>query len=116
MLSNTGINKIILLGQITSDPFTNSTVKNQDYLNITLLTNELIKRGERSVEHNEYHKIKVPVKLLIPDYLQLEPGQLLYIEGKIQTRSYIDEQRIKRYDLEILASKVELISFVNVIV
>ena len=110
MLSNSGINKVLLLGQITDEPFKNQSSKSIDYLCIRLLTTENIKKGNESAEHNEYHNIKIPEKLITQEALYLAPGQTLYIEGKIQTTSFTDEMRIKRYNLEILANKVEIVN------
>lgn len=110
MLSNTGINKILLLGQITTETISNKTVNNQGYLCATIVTNEIIKRGTINVDHAEYHKLCIPEKLVAN--LQLEAGQTVFVEGKIQTTSYMDEQRIKRYNLEIIASKVEVLGLV----
>jgi single-strand DNA-binding protein len=72
------------------------------------VTNEVIKKGHDSVEHKEYHNIKIPEKLLTQDTLY--PGQTLYIEGKIQTTSFVDEKNIKRYNLEIVANKIDVLS------
>jgi single-strand DNA-binding protein len=115
MLSNTGINKIILLGQVSQAPYFKAFADQQKYLCFTLLTVENIKKGTDNVEHEEYHNIRIPERML-QDVLNLEVGQTIYIEGKIQTTSFIDEQRIKRYNLEIVASKVEVISKVLVAV
>nr|WP_067056301.1 single-stranded DNA-binding protein [Mucilaginibacter sp. L294] len=116
MLSNSGINKVLLLGQVTGHPFINKTDKTESYLCFTLVTNELIKKGVDNVGHNEYHKIKMPEKLLQQEGLNLEEGHTLFIEGKIHTTTIIDAERIKRYNLEIIVSKVELISIVPVAV
>jgi single-strand DNA-binding protein len=110
MLSNTGINKIILLGQIDKEPHLNTFSDRGKFLCFTLVTNEMIKKGNDNVEHNEYHNIKIPEKLINQEALYLAPGQTLYIEGKIQTTSFTDEMRIKRYNLEILANKVEIVN------
>jgi single-strand DNA-binding protein len=114
MLSNSGINKVLLLGQITGDPFINNTNRSENYLCFMLVTNEVIKKGGDNVAHNEYHRIRMPEKLLQQESITLEEGQTIFVEGKIHTTTIIDEQRIKRYNLEIVASKVELISMVPV--
>jgi single-strand DNA-binding protein len=114
MLSNSGINKVLLLGQVTSDPFVNKTDRADSYTCFTLVTNESIKKGSDNVGHAEYHQIKISQKLLQQEVLHLEAGQTLFIEGKIHTTTTMDAQRIKRYDLEVVASKVELISMVPV--
>ncbi|MBK0378324.1 single-stranded DNA-binding protein [Mucilaginibacter segetis] len=113
MLSNTGINKVILLGKITSTPFRKRKIGNEDYLCIILLTEEVIKRSSDNIGHKEHHKIRIPEKLIEQDEIYLENGQTVYIEGKTQTTSYIDEIRVKRYDLEIIASKIEVIANVG---
>lgn len=116
MLSNSGINKVLLLGQVTSDPFVNKTDKTESYVCFTLVTNEQVKKGMDNVLHSEYHHIKISDKLLQQEALNLEEGQTLFIEGKIQTTTIIDARRIKRYNLQVVAHKVELISMVPVTV
>ena len=110
MLSNTGINKIILLGQIYQEPQLDMVTDKQKFLCFTLVTNEVIKKGNENVEHKEYHSIKIPEKLITQDALDLGIGQTLYIEGKIQTTSFIDDKRIKRYNLEIVANKIDVLN------
>jgi single-strand DNA-binding protein len=110
MLSNTGINKIILLGQISQEPQLDTVADKQKFLCFTLVTNEVIKKGHDNVEHKEYHNIKIPEKLITQDTLYLGLGQTLYIEGKIQTTSFIDDKHIKRYNLEIVANKIDVLS------
>ena len=116
MVSNSGINKVLLLGQVTGGPFINRTDKTETYVCFTLVTNEVIKKGAENVGHDEFHKIRMPEKLLQQEALKLEAGQTLFIEGKIHTTSIIDAEGIRRYNLEVFASKVELISVVPVAV
>jgi single-strand DNA-binding protein len=113
MLSNSGINKVLLLGQITNDPFINSYVNDQTYVSVTLVTNEQVKRGDDTVEHKEYHKIKIPEKLVFQDKLQLQAGQIVFIEGKIHTSAVIDNGNIKRYNLEVIVNKLEVLNLVS---
>ncbi|RYU91214.1 hypothetical protein EWM62_04550 [Mucilaginibacter terrigena] len=112
MLSNSGINKVLLLGQITGDDFIYKKDTIENYLHFTLVTTESIKKGVLNVEHSEYHKIKVPEKLLSLDKLQLLPGQIIYLEGRIHTSSFVDENRIKRYNVEVLVSKIEVLKLI----
>lgn len=114
MLSNTGVNRAILLGTIT-EPFSQLNDKDgHAFLCFNLVTTEHIKKGSQQTEHYEYHKIKVPQKLLPQDGLQLAPGQSLFVEGKIQTTSFYDEQKIKRYNLEIVATRVDILSTIDI--
>jgi single-strand DNA-binding protein len=113
MFSNTGINKAILLGT-AKEPFVQRTDHGQSFLCFSLVTTEYIKKGYQQVEHNEYHNIKVPEKLINENALYLEEGQSLFIEGKLQTTSFHDEQSIKRYVLEVIASKVDILSTIDI--
>ncbi|MBD1367089.1 single-stranded DNA-binding protein [Mucilaginibacter sp. ZT4R22] len=113
MLSNTGINKVILLGT-AKGPFRETTDRGQDFLCFNLVTTEYIKKGYEQTEHHEYHKIRVPEKLIAQDSLHLAEGQSLFIEGKIQTASYYDEQRVKRYSLEVVANRIDILSTIDI--
>lgn len=113
MLSNTGINKVILLGT-AKEPFKETIDRGQSFLCFNLVTTEYIKKGYEQTEHHEYHKIKVPEKLIAQDSLHLAEGQSLFIEGKIQTTSYYDEQRVKRYSLEIIATRIDILSTIDI--
>ncbi|MGY4537743.1 single-strand DNA-binding protein [Mucilaginibacter sp. UYNi724] len=113
MLSNSGINKVLLFGEITGDPFLNKTDKNQNYLCVTIVTKEAIKKGGDLAEHQEFHKIKIAEKLVNQEDLQLQEGQTIYVEGRIHTTAVFDERNIKRYNLEVFASKIEVIRFIT---
>ena len=115
MLSNTGINKIILLGQVSNEAELKRSANNQRHWCFTLVTVEAIKKGSDTVEHHEYHNIKISEKLVEFEAFMLETGQTLYIEGKIQTTSFVDQIGVKRYNLEILASKVEAVKSVPIV-
>lgn len=116
MLSDTGINKAILLGQITTKAEIKSDYGRQSFACFTLVTVESVKKGQTTVEHKEYHAIRVPEKLMFSEKLQLEVGMTVYIEGKIQTNSFIDLSRVKRYILEIVANKLEVLNLIHVTV
>lgn len=113
MHSNTGINKVILMGDISGPPLINSD-STQSFVCFDLVTSEYIRKGYEQVEHKEFHHIKVPEKLIQQDSLSIFEGLTLYIEGKIHTNAFIDEQRIKRYRLEIIANRIEILSGVDV--
>lgn len=109
MHSNAGVNKVLLMGQVDSTSILQKTENSQLYTCITLLTKETISKGSDKIEHYEYHKLNIPQKLLQQQSLNLQPGQMLYVEGKVQTKTFTDEQQIRRYNSEIMASKIELL-------
>ena len=109
MLSNTGVNKVILLAA-AKGPFTEVSERNLLFTCFRLVTTEYIKKGYQQFEHLELHEIKIPEKLLSAERPQLSEGMSLFIEGKIQTTAFVDEQHVKRYRLEIVANRMDILS------
>ncbi|OKS89184.1 hypothetical protein RG47T_4666 [Mucilaginibacter polytrichastri] len=74
-----------------------------------MVTTEFIKKNGASVEHIEWHQVKIPHNYVDADNV-LKKGQLVYIQGKIQTLQFTDEQHIKRYKTEIMAQYIQILS------
>lgn len=106
MFSNTGVNKVILLGTVKG-PFVKIIDKGEAFFCFSLITTEQVKKGNEQIEHQEYHKIKVPEKIMDQALPGVEEGEMLFIEGRIHTTTMIDELRVRRYNLEIFAHKIE---------
>ncbi|MCJ8211494.1 single-stranded DNA-binding protein [Mucilaginibacter sp. RS28] len=109
MLTNSGVNKVILVGRIAKEPC-NSSASNEPLMQcFQLVTQEFIKKNGENQEHNEWHQVKVPAGVNDERYA-LKKGDLVYIQGKVETRKYIDEQNIKRYVTEIIANSLQVLS------
>jgi single-strand DNA-binding protein len=109
MLSNSGVNKVFLLGYIGKEPCWFSEKNEPKMLCFPIITTEFIKKNGTSVEHLEWHQIKIPDNF-VADENMLKKGQLVYLQGKIQTRHFTDERQIKRYKTEILAQQVQVLN------
>ena len=106
-----GINKVILVGNVGGDPEMRFVPSGSAVANFTLATSIDWKdkqTGERK-EKTEWHRIVAWDKLgeFCGNYLK--KGSLIYIEGKIQTRSYEDKEGVKRYVTEIIASTIQFV-------
>lgn len=110
MLNNSGINKVFLLGTIDKEPRWHKSNGSNDFLCFTLTTKELIRKNNLDTEHIEWHHIKVPAGHPDTERLDLHKGQLLHVTGKIQTKSTVDEQDIRRYKTEILALQLQVLA------
>ncbi len=110
MFTNSGINKVFLLGKIGEEPQLLDVGDQREVLCFPLITNEIIKKNGEDFELTERHNIKVPREVAATSKQQLQQGHLIYLEGKIQTRSFYDEQHIKNYRLEIIASKFQILN------
>lgn len=104
------VNKAIILGNLGSDPELRSTPSGAQVCNFNVATNESWKDkdGEKH-DRTEWHKIIVWGKVAENCQKYLSKGRQVYIEGRIQTRSWEDKEGVKRYTTEIVASKVDFI-------
>ena len=73
-------------------------------LSFPLVTTETHFKGDQSVEHSEWHQVIMWNGLAIKAQTVLVKGLLVCIEGCIKTRSFLDQQNIKHYLTEIVAS------------
>lgn len=107
-----GINKVILLGNLAADPeyrvLQNGT---SGMTTCSIATNETYKDQQGQYqERTEWHRLVFWGKLaeVARDYLR--KGVLIYVEGKLRTRSYDDKQNIKHYVTEIQVTDLQLLS------
>jgi single-strand DNA-binding protein len=104
------VNKVILLGRLGQDPELKYTPSGTAVCNFSIATSEnwTDKSGQKQ-EKTEWHRIVVWGKLgeLCNQYLS--KGRQAFVEGRLQTRSWDDQQGNKKYTTEILASSVQFI-------
>lgn len=104
------INKVILVGRLGADPEVRYTPDGLMVTNFRLATGEQWKdKSGEKVQRTEWHRIVTFGKLaeICGDYLA--KGRLVYVEGRIQTRSWEDKDGIKRYTTEIVASNMQML-------
>lgn len=96
------VNKVILVGTVGKDPEIRNT-QNSKVANFSLATNESYKdkNGEKKTV-TEWHSIVIWGKLADVVEKYVKKGNHLYIEGKLSTRSWDDNNGIKRYVTEVI--------------
>jgi single-strand DNA-binding protein len=106
------VNKVILLGNVGKDPEIRSTPGGTMVANLTLATSDRQKDAQGNYQdRTEWHNLVAFTRTaeIIRDYVK--KGSKLYIEGKIQTRSWDDkESGQKRYRTEIIVNDLSLLS------
>lgn len=104
------MNKVILIGRLGKDPDVRYTPDGSMVTNLNLATAEQWKdkNGEK-VQKTEWHKIVTYKNLAEICGKYLAKGSLIFIEGKIQTRSWEDKEGVKRYTTEIVASQMKVL-------
>ncbi len=102
-----GVNKVILVGRLGADPEVRKTANQQTVTQFNLATSEswVNKDGERQ-EKTEWHRIVVWGKFAEICAKHLAKGSQVFIEGRLQTRSWETEQGQKRFTTEIVAGQV----------
>ncbi len=104
-----GVNKVILVGHVGKDPEVRYLEGGVGVARFTLATNESYKNKEGlKVEQTEWHNIVLWRNLAEIAEKYVRKGKLLYIEGKIRSRSYGDENN-KKYITEIIADTMTML-------
>ena len=105
-----GINKVILIGRLARTPEIRYTQNGTAVANFTIATSDewVDKTTNEKKERVEWHRIVAWNKLgeICGEYLS--KGRQVYIEGKLQTRSWVKDD-IKRYITEIIVSNVQFL-------
>ena len=105
-----GVNKVILVGNLGANPEMRYTQGGQAVANIRLATTERwTDRNGAKQETTEWHRVVVFGKQaeIVGQYLT--KGRQVYVEGRIQTRQWQDQQGQKRYTTEIVAVNVQML-------
>jgi single-strand DNA-binding protein len=105
-----GINKVIIVGRLGKDPEVRQIGEGNSVCKLALATSEnwMDKSGTKQ-EKTEWHNVVVWGKLAEICGKYLSKGRQLYVEGRLQTRSWEDQQGQKRYTTEIVANTVEFL-------
>lgn len=104
-----GINKVILVGNLGSDPEVR-VGQNSTFANLSIATNEQWKdKSGQQQERTEWHRVTLFGRLaeIARDYLK--KGSTVYLEGKIQTRKYNDHAGNTKYTTEIIGNQMQML-------
>ncbi|MBN1783003.1 single-stranded DNA-binding protein [bacterium] len=104
------VNKVILVGRLGADPQLKYTPSGRAFVNFSVATNQSWKDQDgNQQEKTEWHRVVAWSKLaeVVGEYLK--KGSNVFIEGRLQTRSYDDANGVKRYITEIVANDLEML-------
>ncbi len=98
------------MGNLTSDPESRTTPSGQSVCSFRMATNRMWtdKQSGEKKQQTEYHRIVVWGKLSNVASQYLAKGSLVFIEGRLTTRSWDDASGIKRFRTEIIADNIQL--------
>lgn len=106
-----GVNKVILIGNLGRDPEIKYTPSGTAVANFSIATTE--RRKDRNSdewrEHTEWHRIVAFGRTAEVCGEYLSKGSQVYVEGRLQTRSWDDKEGNKRYMTEVVAGDVQFL-------
>lgn len=106
-MATRSVNKVILIGNLGKDPELRYTSSGVAVASFTLATNEAWKDQDGTMqERTQWHNIVAWRKLAEICGEYLKKGGKIYVEGKLQYRSYDDKTGVKRYVTEIVLDEM----------
>ena len=109
-MASRGVNKVILVGNVGNDPEVRYMPNGNAVANISVATSDSWKdknTGDQQ-ERTEWHRVVFFNRLaeIVEQYVK--KGTKLYLEGRLQTRSY-EQDGIKKYSTEIVANEMQML-------
>ena len=99
------VNKVILVGHLGGDPESRFTPGGTAVATFSVATNESRKNSEGNWEdHTEWHRCVLFGKQAEFAGEYVKKGQMVYVEGRLQTRSWEDKEGMKRYSTEVVGN------------
>ena len=101
-MQKNSLNKVILIGNLGQDPEARFTPQGTAVTNLSVATNESWKdqSGELQ-ERTEWHKVVMYGRMAETASEYMKIGQMVYVEGRLHTREWEDQNQIKRRTTEI---------------
>jgi single-strand DNA-binding protein len=101
------MNRVLLTGRLTRDPEVRTTAGGKAVASFAVATHEYVGGGK---EKSEFHNVVAWDRLAETCGRYLGKGQQVAIEGRLQTRSWDDDQNKRHWKTEIVANSVEMLS------
>jgi single-strand DNA-binding protein len=109
-MATKGVNKVILVGNLGNDPEVRYMPNGNAVANLSLATSESWKDPQGQVqERTEWHRLTMYRRLAEIAGEYLKKGSQIYVEGKLQTRKWQDQQGQDRYTTEIIVDQMQML-------
>ena len=113
-MASRGVNKAIIVGNVGSDPDIRTMPNGNQVVNLSIATSDEWKdknTGEKK-EKTEWHRCVFFNKIADIAAQYVNKGSKLYIEGRLQTRSY-EQDGVKKYSTEIVVNDMQMLDSKN---
>lgn len=103
------LNKVMLIGRLGADPEIRYTQNGTAVATLSVATNFRVKRGEEWEDQTEWHRVIAWNRLAEIASEYMNKGTKVYVEGRLQTRSWEDANGNKRWTTEIVARDISML-------
>lgn len=109
-MAQKGVNKVILVGNLGNDPECKYMPNGNAVANLSLATSESWKdqQGQQQ-ERTEWHRLTMYRKLAEIAGEYLKKGSQIYVEGKLQTRKWTDNNGQDKYTTEVIVDQMQML-------
>jgi single-strand DNA-binding protein len=104
------VNKVILIGNLGKDPEVKYTPSGVQIAKFSLATSERVKKGDNWEEKTDWHNIVLFSRQAEYAKEYLKKGMTVFVDGKISTRTWDDENGVRKYITEIIGNVVKNLS------
>lgn len=106
-----GVNKVILVGNLGNDPEIRHTQNGKAVANFSVATSEKWKDKQtgQQQEKTEWHRVVLFDKPAEIAGQYLSKGSKVYLEGKLQTRKWKDQNDVDKYTTEIICNQIQML-------
>ncbi|MDT0582228.1 single-stranded DNA-binding protein [Brumicola blandensis] len=109
-MASRGVNKVILVGNLGNDPEVRYMPNGNAVANLSIATSESWKDQQGQLqERTEWHKVTMYRRLAEVAGEYLKKGSQIYLEGKLQTRKWQDQQGNDRYTTEVICDQMQML-------
>jgi len=104
------LNKVLLIGRVGKDPEVRYTKSGQAVADLSIATNDFWKdkQGQKQ-ERTEWHRVVLWGQQAEFAQNYIKKGRLVFVEGRLQTRDWMDQQNQKRYMTDVVANTIQLL-------
>ncbi|QHJ12506.1 Single-stranded DNA-binding protein [Paraglaciecola mesophila] len=109
-MASKGVNKVILVGNLGQDPEVRYMPNGNAVANLSIATSESWKDQQGQMqERTEWHRLTMYRRLAEVAGEYLRKGSQIYVEGKLQTRKWQDQQGQDRYTTEVIVDQMQML-------
>ncbi|MBT3936788.1 MAG: single-stranded DNA-binding protein [Candidatus Marinimicrobia bacterium] len=109
-MQKSSVNKVIIVGRLGQDPDGRFTPQGTAVSNLSIATSESWRGKDGEIqEKTEWHRAVMFGKMAETANEYMKKGSLVYVEGRLQTRSWEDNNGVKKYSTEILVDNFTML-------